>query len=176
MAGPIQSAVSSTFSTAAAAIGLGKGLKMQEEKAEAEKVKAEAEQVKAAEKEAKLKEAELKAAQKQEEQLQANQRKAERENLQRDILQQRLDIERAKSKTAMLKQVQMQQRAKESYLGIIREKQLGTKMGTRTSMADYLIAASGGTLKRDQAREIASTMTDRQKRKVKEEGGAHGDK
>lgn len=169
MAGPIQSEVSSTFSTAAAAIGLGKGLKMQEEKAEAEKVKAE--QVKAAEKEA-----ELKAAQKQEEQLKANQRRVERENLQRDILQQRLEIERTKSKTATLKQVQMQQRAKESYLGIIREKQLGTKMGTRTSMADYLIAASGGTLKRDQAREIASTMTDRQKRKVKEEGGAHGNK
>lgn len=148
MAGPIQSAVSSTFGAAAAAIGLGKGLQLKEEKAEAEEIKTK-------EKEA---------------------AKAEKAAIKMDILQQRLETERTKGKTAALKQAQMQQRAKESYLGIIREKQLGTKMGTRTSMADYLIAASGGTLKRDQAREIASTMTDRQKRKVKEEGGAHGNK
>lgn len=151
MAGPIQSAVSSTFGAAAAAIGLGKGLQLKEEKAEAEEIKTK-------EKEA------AKAA------------KAEKSAIKMDILQQRLETERTKGKTAALKQAQMQQRAKESYLGIIREKQLGTKMGTRTSMADYLIAASGGTLKRDQAREIVSTMTDRQKRKVKEEGGAHGNK
>lgn len=158
MAGPIQSAVSASLGATTAAIGVAKGIQLKESKEAAQKVK-EAEKIEVDKAKAE------KAI-----------REAEKDAIKKDILQQRLETERTKGKTAALKAAQMQQRAKESYISIIREKQLGTKMGTRTSMTDYLIAASGKTLSRDQAREIAGTMSNYQIRKVKEAGGAHGNK
>lgn len=154
MAGPIQGAVNTAIGTTAAAIGVKKGIELKETK--------QAEQ-----------------AAKEEKQAEAMQRNEEIQGLKSDILKKKLEIEtskaereKSKTKSQALKAAQMQQRAKENYLNIIKEKQLGTKLGTRTSMRDYIMYASGGTLSKDDARDIARTMTDSQKRKLKEQGGA----
>ena len=154
MAGSIQSAVNSALGAVAAGVAISKGLENKKEKEEASAIskEREASSVKAkAQKEAKA---------------------IEIANTKLEVEQSRLRQEQQRESAAALKFARMQQKAKESYINAIKEKSLGTKMGTRTSMTDYLIAASGNTLNRKAAMEISKTMNSREIRKIKEEGGA----
>jgi hypothetical protein len=154
MAGAIQSAVNAALGTVAAGVAIGKGVIEKEQKAE-EEVVSDASKAETA----KL--------------------KAQREAAKTEIAQTRLESEKSrlaqekqKEQAGALKAAQAQQRAKEQYLNIIQEKQLGTRLGTRTSMAEYLMAASGNTLDKATASNLARTMSSREIRKVKESGGA----
>lgn len=147
MAGPIQSAINATIGAATAGVAIKQGIERKEEKA----IKEQEETAKKAEREA------TQAA--------ILQTKAEREAVQLEAS--KLSLEGKKIKSA-----QMKQKAKEGYINAIREKKLGTRLGTRTSMAEYLMAASGGTLDRQTASSLAGTMTSREIRKIKEAGGA----
>ena len=158
MAGPIQSAINATIGAATAGIAIKQGIDLKEEKA--------------AETAAKKAEAETKKAEHEARQAEHEKKQAEREAKQDTILQNRVEQSNIQLEGTKLKSAQMKQRAKESYINAIREKQLGTRLGTRTSMAEYLIAASGGTLDKEMASNLARTMSSREIRKVKEAGGA----
>ena len=165
MAGPIQGAINSVIGAATAGIAIKQGIALKEEKADETAARKAESETKQAEREAKQAERETKQAERETKQ-------AEREAKQDVILQNRIEQSNIHLEGTKLKSAQMKQRAKEGYINAIREKQLGTRLGTRTSMAEYLIAASGGTLDKEMASNLASTMSSREIRRVKEAGGA----
>lgn len=172
MAGPVQSAVLSAIGSVGASVGVAKGIKVAEEK-EAERLAKEQREA-----ESNQRRAEIDA------------KKAERETLQAELLSEqlkrsktvgereesRLREQRSRESRETLRLARARQMAKDSYIKAITEKQLGTKLGTRTSMAEYFVAASGGQLGLEEARQLTAGMSNRQIRKIKVEGGAHGNK
>lgn len=179
----IQQAVNKTLGSAAAAVGVVKGIGAQQEQAEAANVQKEISANKLAntQKQGEILQQRVEQEKVRLEQETAKKAQIEAQNVERiaqakeKTLQEKLKTKTAKADLAS-KELQAYQKqgrvALDNLLQAAQSKQLGSKYSTKRSIVDYLMEASGGKIGKETAQMLAKNMSNSERRKFKEKAGA----